>query len=211
MCQLSALTYKTKIPFPIFGFDTVRCIENNNACVHIFENSTTIVLAFRGTNDIKDFFADINMTSQYTNKGTVHYGFYREYRKLEPLFQEILNSTTKQIYCTGHSLGGALAIITSSEYPVKAVVTFGAPKVGSNDFCNACSDIHHIRWVNGGDKITRLPISKFSHFGEERRLKFKWYRRFTERTPHLILNYLKGIKKLGDALNNLAFEKDLNC
>ena len=208
MCQLSALTYKSRIPFPVFGFDTVQCIEKDNACVHIFENSTIMVLAFRGTNDIADFFADINMTSQYTNNGTVHYGFYKEYRKLEPLFRDKLTNTQKHIYCTGHSLGGALAVIASSEYPVKAVVTFGAPKVGASDFCKSCSNVVHIRWVNGGDKIARLPISRFSHFGEERRLKFKWYRRFTERTPHLILNYLKGIQKLGNDLNNLPFEKD---
>jgi hypothetical protein len=96
------------------------------------------------------------------------------------------------LYITGHSLGGAMAMILASmlvmsdnpEYQaiaakLKAVYTFGQPMVGSPDFAEAAADqfrdadIPAVRYVFKKDPVPLLPprsIGDFAHFGQEYRL-----------------------------------------
>lgn len=70
----------------------------------------------------------------------VHRGFYKAYQEIRQQLVYSLEQVGilqgKELYITGHSLGGALAILAAYDltkvygYPPKAVYTFGMPRVG---------------------------------------------------------------------------------
>ena len=76
---------------------------------------------------------------------------------------------------TGHSLGGALAVLLAatlleSSVPVKGLYTFGAPRVGKSDFAarlnEELTDAAHWRIVNRNDLVPHVPAQMFfSHAG----------------------------------------------
>jgi len=91
-----------------------------------------------------------------------------------------------KLYITGHSLGGALAIITAfflscdqrSNVVPKPVtcISFGAPRVGDIKFMRAVRSLEktrHLRYcrvVNDNDVITTIPIVQYHHAGVQVRL-----------------------------------------
>src|SRR5689334_632146 len=100
---------------------------------------THAVLAFRGTdpvtlpNWLTDVVVRLVECSEYD--GRVHYGFSavlrRTWGKVEPILEE---AEGKPLFLTGHSMGGALSVLTACRLekmgcsPV-ATYTFGAPRV----------------------------------------------------------------------------------
>jgi hypothetical protein len=95
------------------------------------------------------------------------------------------------LYITGHSLGGAMAVILASmlvmsdnpEYQaiaarLRAVYTFGQPMVGAPDFAESAkeqfrdADVAVVRYVFKSDPVPLLPprsVGDFAHFGQEYR------------------------------------------
>ena len=71
----------------------------------------------------------------------------------------------KPIYSTGHSLGGALALIASAALGgtsglgdrIAAVYTFGAPRVGQSNFLEIIVKAPHYRVINSGDVVPLVP------------------------------------------------------
>jgi len=70
------------------------------------------------------------------------------------------------LYCTGHSLGGALATLAALElgqsalpFSRIALYTYGAPRVGNADLCALVDSYvpEAFRIVNGQDLVTRMP------------------------------------------------------
>jgi len=133
-----------------------------------------ILIAFRGTtikvldwiNDLKALQADSPFSS-----GKVHQGFLSSTRNLEdPVMNKLSELLDKNpdanIYLTGHSKGGAiatlmgLAIQNSYENYLSRikVVTFGAPRIGNNEFCNDYY-IENYRYESFLDLIPHLPFS----------------------------------------------------
>lgn len=207
LCELCAAAYKNDVKVPIFGFTSVNKYTHENACVYVFKNDKTIVFAFRGSDDIYDWMSNVHVSSTDAICGTVHSGFYKEYQKLASHFEHDINTAeSRLIILTGHSLGGALAAIAACIYrhlnPV--LITFGSPRVGTTVFNANLSSLRYVRWINGSDKICKLPVRKYFHCGIERRLRFPWYKRVTNRSPHHIYNYLKSIRSINTS--NLLYE-----
>ena len=71
----------------------------------------------------------------------------------------------RPVWLTGHSLGGALAILAAqrlavARIPVKGLYTFGAPRAGNSAFAEALDrrlKRRAFRVVNNEDIVTRLP------------------------------------------------------
>ncbi|KAK9659751.1 hypothetical protein K7432_018568 [Basidiobolus ranarum] len=195
-------------------------------------NSNAIVIAFRGTRSWKDIFADVDllMTDFYTEKSysniRVHRGFARYYNALKSQIFGIVDTLiaemggpekVEHIYVTGHSLGGAMAVLCSvdlTNYIVEhygprcanflQCLTYGAPPVGNVEFRQywitlqtAMRGYHFQDPSDGvchGDAsiIHSLPINLFTlgynHVPSAIRLRIG--------EGHRILNYIDVLKEL---------------
>ena len=90
-------------------------------------------IAFQGTQDIAQVLADLDVgTIHVPLMGDVHRGFLMAARSVR--FRIGMALEDKPAIITGHSLGGAIAIVLAAHrclagQPPKAVITFGAPRV----------------------------------------------------------------------------------
>lgn len=126
-----------------------------------FENDDYVVIAFRGTAALKaNIFSDLYSLPEPTDLGIVHAGFYSSFQIIWPEISKLIADmkTPKPIYFTGHSLGGALAVLGADEVfrqeavtakagiplydkPwVKGLYTFAAPQIGNQSFVNDVQD-----------------------------------------------------------------------
>jgi Lipase (class 3) len=92
------------------------------------------------------------------------------------------------LYLTGHSLGGALAIIAALYFAAAAhqsstqlpqpvtCISFGAPRVGDIHFMRAVRQLEeskrlrYLRIINDNDAITSVPVWQYHHAGIQLRL-----------------------------------------
>lgn len=172
---------------------------------HYFDNGGTqgfcasdeqiVLIAFRGTelSDLNDILADVNARrvalahADYEKAPvrTVHEGFHTALGKVwDDLSQQILVWTepktgraARQIFITGHSLGGALATLAFArlaihpDRPVPVLYTFGCPKVGDEAFVTELDRLYPervFRLINDSDIVPHLPpLPDFHHAGRE--------------------------------------------
>ena len=90
----------------------------------------------------------------------VHSGYWRAFGYVKDSIQEKLEECKDcQLFFTGHSLGGALAIIALKYFASDAsgaCYTFGSPPVGTKDFENKLKTPLY-RIVNHLDIVPNLP------------------------------------------------------
>lgn len=165
---------------------TLVSVDNTQAFV--CENKTSIVVAFRGSESptsldgLKDWFLTNARNFLVLPKGRIgtdfaaagvgarfHKGFMEALAEIwDPLITAVENVVGKQerpVWITGHSLGGALALLAAWRFhqqfiPVHQIYTFGAPMVGNE----AAVAAYHkefpgqiFRYVDHGDLVPRLP------------------------------------------------------
>jgi triacylglycerol lipase len=91
--------------------------------------------------------------------------------------------TRRTLWITGHSLGGALAVLAGGAcaydpdtlLPVNGVYTFGQPRVGLHDFCNNIElkfGRVYYRFVNNRDVVPRVPPRAFDYTHTGRLIHF---------------------------------------
>ena len=105
----------------------------------------------------------------------VHAGFHNEYLRYRgQIIKHVDENPDKEIYITGHSLGGALATLASFDIASNRqrsvnLYTYGSPRVGLSDFRVAHEEIvpNSYRIVINGDPIARVPgsILDYEHSG----------------------------------------------
>ncbi len=134
------------------------------------------LLSFRGTDNFKNLITDLKFIKVNYTWGKVHKGFYLAladaYNELIKFANEVTRLQIQDVYITGHSLGGALAMMTAAEFTVQGkkfpmrLYTYGQPKVGNTEFAQMF-DTHFqkLAWrvVNGKDPIPELPPKSFSY------------------------------------------------
>ncbi|HYR29618.1 MAG TPA: hypothetical protein VEU30_14200 [Thermoanaerobaculia bacterium] len=143
----------------------------------VFESSTAVTLAFRGTQTWQELvITDCDLlpaTPGWIGYWIVHLGFNNMYSPIRQSVMNILNEIvfgTRAFYITGHSLGGALATLAAADYtannagyPVTAVYTFGSPRVVSYltfaQYYNGASGISNYtyRVARPADVVTQVP------------------------------------------------------
>jgi len=139
-------------------------------------NASDIFIVFRGTepNQMRDLLADAKAWRKPAReKGLVHFGFAQA---LDKVYDNIVRWIDEQkldgernITCTGHSLGAALATIMASRLDANELYTFGSPRIGNRAFVKEMNNdgIKHYRFVNNNDIVTKVPFPiRFVHHGE---------------------------------------------
>ena len=121
----------------------------------------TNVIAFRGSADEDDWMRDfdaIPVENHYL--GICHQGFLTGAQSALPLLKQY---TEKPFIITGHSLGGALAIMLGALLMVNGIkplkiVTFGAPNTGiADNIPKILESVPGNRYRNGDDPVPDIP------------------------------------------------------
>ncbi len=155
------------------GLPEVTFFEKGSTECYVANNDRFAIVAFRGSEisrkrekrDLNEVVADLKTDidfrlTDWERGGKVHRGFKEALDEVWPdLLAHIREIQGKgcKIWVTGHSLGGALATLFAGRYgTVQGVYTFGAPRVGNEDFREHFDrDIY--RFVNNRDIVPRLP------------------------------------------------------
>lgn len=165
-----------------------RLISVDNTQCYVCENAESIVVAFRGSEkpNTLDGFKDWLLTNarnflvlpegrigtDFAAAGVgarFHRGFMAALAEVwEPLLQTVeasLKAKRRPLWITGHSLGGAIALLAAWRFhqkfiEVHRICTFGAPMVGNK----AAADAYHrefpnkiVRYVDYCDMVPKLP------------------------------------------------------
>ena len=127
------------------------------------------VLVFRGTQGrLSTWLFNLKAAlSSWPSGGQVHKGFAQLLIEAWSDIDLQLESLAPPLYYTGHSMGGALAVLAASLRKPAAVYTFGSPKIGNSAFVNSIKQQKIHRVVNSRDVVATVPpIRGFEHAGE---------------------------------------------
>lgn len=144
----------------------------------VASDAHAVVIAFRGTEPTvpADIITDIKIFGRRTAEGRIHSGFLDSVANLYELaIDEAINqgARDKTVLVTGHSLGGAMAMVFSHRSTVQhdmrpdGIVTFGQPLAVDNRICQQMLDEFkgdYVRFVNQWDPVTRL-LPNYRHAG----------------------------------------------
>lgn len=123
----------------------------------------THVVSIRGTSNISNAMVDISFDLQVDQKTglKLHRGFSFAARQVLSELKPLLEPDYK-IKITGHSMGGAVALILAmyldaERFDIDSVVTFGQPKITNIPGANGIQHIDVIRVVTPFDLVPLLP------------------------------------------------------
>lgn len=201
-------------------FDHQRYVygSKNRGFCRIIWNDEQLVVAFRGSQKILYDWLACNLRCtptllakcSNTDPIVVHSGFQKailapnvRLTPAIPAFDAIVAKINElglqdhPISFTGHSLGGALAVLSAIMFdndfqtrnPVRSVVTFAAPAVGGPGFRRHYGDLHSktVQFVNLRDVVPFLPPLWFNHVGssvvlfeDHSETEWRWPRRIAK-------------------------------
>lgn len=138
----------------------------------IRETETQIFVVFRGTANAANVLRDIWVRPSKTVKGyLVHKGFESGFNILFTIVKQLIAKSKKELVFTGHSFGGAVALLFAEFYNAK-VITFGCPRVYFR-FWKAPKEVEHKRFVCDDDPVPMIPRLFYRHLCEATVLKDK--------------------------------------
>lgn len=166
--------------------------------VYLIQHSDFAVAAFRGTEkSADDFLSDADFKLEECGEGwqvenravRLHAGFAKALDRVWPTLQPELLKCKTPIWFTGHSLGGALAVLAAYRYhreskgdatkrsEIGGIYTYGQPRVGNQAFKDdfpARLLERMYRYVNDTDIVPQVPPplsvehQKYEHVGQLR-------------------------------------------
>ncbi len=180
MAKMSKLAYlpfenddtELKTALSEADFELIKCFNKDGTQAFLAKRNADkmMILSFRGTQTdgltLETFFdvlTDLYAT-MHTDKNGVktHKGFQMAFQRVETeILRQIQKPADYGLYITGHSLGGALALIATSAINSEnlgACYTFGSPKVGNEEFDDKIkAPIYRV--INSYDIVPFLPFT----------------------------------------------------
>jgi hypothetical protein len=164
LCEISYIDEDIAGKLKRMGFDLLQRIgKSGDLSGFVCCNSRYAVLVFQGTDprDWQTIKEDLKFWK--TKKDQVRYvqGFSDAYEELLPGFSEFVKTCDVPLYITGHSLGGAIALITAmraSPGTFEACYTFGAPRVCGISGEKLDDNKSIFRVINSSDVVPSLPL-----------------------------------------------------
>ena len=145
--------------------NVVRKLGSNGYMFRVSERRQTYILAYRGTVTGSDVAADIDFSQKEKYGGMVHEGFYDMWKKEFDLSKNEFRPGDT-IYVTGHSLGAAIATLTS--YKLAKILDkcnvicylYSPPRIGDSIFMHKYAERVPNHWaiINKVDMIPNMPI-----------------------------------------------------
>lgn len=150
-------------------------LTDTRVSIHDIENGS-VIIAFAGTDSKINVLTDLKVTDVAfpacsLQKTRVHAGFMKAWDAVRDQILERVKDKT-DITFTGHSLGGALAMLAGLDVSCTldskkniSVITFGAPAVGDEFFVDSFQQniSRSVRVVNPLDPVPRGLTSQFTH------------------------------------------------
>lgn len=169
--QAIAATLKT------WKMDLVRFFDCQETQAYLAKNDQTLILAFRGTqpDKVKDWLYDLDAHQVNGPVGKVHEGFLCA---LHYIWIDLWNTLQRErgmrnLWITGHSLGGALAVLATAKLrfekaqPISGLYTYGQPRVGDFEFSSRFDQgfgANTFRFVNFQDIVPRVPLRAMNYY-----------------------------------------------
>ncbi len=168
------------------GLDKFAFLSKDDTEGFVAANDKIVVVAFRGTqpSHLKDLLADAKIHKESGPlSGVVHRGFLNAFELVQVAMFDTIRRfrdprQPQSLWCTGHSLGAALAVIAVAKLladgqTVNGLYDFGQPRVGDQDFVDEFErrlSGRYFRFVNNNDTVTRVPPRGlgYSHGGAVR-------------------------------------------
>lgn len=182
LCAASAAAYNTA--FTLGRSAEAKLEQRSIDCeitdthVLIRQRGHDVTLAFRGTADLRNWLTDLDCEFVPFGNCRVHRGFFEAMNAVEPDLSAALGEAQgARIWLTGHSLGGALAMLWAlwavrNGYEIAGVYTFGQPRVGDAAF-RQLYDARLKPWtwrsIHAADIVPRVPwlLGHYRHAGHE--------------------------------------------
>ena len=163
-----SLGEKQEHPAKIHFLDDSAADDGTDTQAFITHHDALILISIRGTASVTDALRDMDATQVPFGEwpGKVHNGFYGAakvaYDFIGLYLEKFYNG--QKLVITGHSLGGAIALIVSEmlrrdkRYETDIVLyTYGAPRAGDQVFIEGAAPLIHHRIVNHNDPVPSVP------------------------------------------------------
>src|SRR5260370_27641130 len=181
-----------------------------------------LVVALRGTENFHDWLDNLDLIpapyAPIPGSGMVHQGFQLVYyairNNLRQIVQKIVQNQAQQlreIFITGHSLGGALAGLAAPDLVndvaaklLPTVYTFADPNVGQSDFTSFYNSRVNVcyRVVNMWDLVPHLPPSQAGYDHEGNPLSIdSGFSLDVVRNHVIVTGYIPGVAALNQKSN----------
>ena len=182
MAECSRVAY---FHFKAHGLKTLNLVpisyyggpDRNEA--YLATNTEFAVLAFKGTVPSEAWTVETDLNVEFIQRryGEVHEGFFDAFELMRPGIERDLKKLEVPVFVTGHSLGGALALIASvflkDQEQLAACYTYGCPRVGDDRFVDRLFKTPVYRCVRHADIVPSLPLlgMGYRHYGDLRYLE----------------------------------------
>jgi hypothetical protein len=144
------------------------------------EGGDVALLSFRGTSNTGQWIRDLRLAPAFHKWGLVHRGFKTGVSVVEDqiaAFAKVAKGK-KHVWITGHSLGGALAVLAAANLKIEGIqshlYTYGQPRAGYWNFADQFDyqlSGRLYRFINQSDIVARVPSGLlFSHCGIPKRI-----------------------------------------
>ncbi|WP_347902770.1 lipase family protein [Pseudomonas purpurea] len=159
---------KQENPANIHWFDDSTADDGTDTQAFITHHDVLILISIRGTASGADALRDMDATQVPFEQGVgkVHNGFYGAAKVAYRFAARYLDKfySGQKLIITGHSLGGAIALIVSEmlrrrpDFTYDIVLyTYGAPRAGDKVFAEGAAPLIHHRTVNHNDPVPSVP------------------------------------------------------
>jgi hypothetical protein len=170
------------------NFLGIKSIKGYDPEIIVINHKDLLLILFRGTDDVNDNHraewrgADFSIskvkTDSILNNAKIHKGFWKSFDIVKDDLIQLLDSLgakNKKIWISGHSLGGAMAILSGvylqqCNYPITNIYTYAAPiAIGDENFATIGREILKDkiqRFEYYLDPVSMLRYPGYSTFGQ---------------------------------------------
>jgi triacylglycerol lipase len=183
LCNASLLAYSAQTDVQRFlakwGFEEPRFLRSLLTQGFVARRGDIVIVAFRGTEPVNadDWLSNVNYHLRPVDKipGLIHSGFAKDMDEREivmPMldaFTELSAGEKTRLFLTGHSLGGALAVLAAALFHfgkgqrIAGVFTYGQPRLSDSAFSTAFDQALGavtFRYVNDLDVVPHVPPTR---------------------------------------------------